>query len=101
MSFVGTSSLALEMAGSHTIQTRLSVTNGGTLSEPVTVDIAALPGGTASTPGDYTLTTTSVTFPAGSVDGTMRPVDLVVVSDEVLEENESVSFAIDAPRRWH
>ncbi|MFV2070918.1 MAG: Calx-beta domain-containing protein, partial [Pirellulales bacterium] len=97
ISFVGDSSLAIEVAGSHTVQTRLSVTNGGTLTEDVSVEILELSGTTATTPGDYELGNRTVTFAAGSADGETRPVEIELVSDEVLEDDEIISLGLAAP----
>ena len=94
IAFTGDSSLALEPAGNHRVDVRLTVTNDGTLSEDVTLDVVELPGGTALTPEDYTLQTTSITFPAGSRSGETRPIEMSVVSDDPAEEDETVFLGL-------
>jgi hypothetical protein len=94
VSFVDSSSVAIETAGSHGVRIRLSVSGGGTLGEDVTLDVASLPGGTATTPDDFVLEDTAVTFPAGSADGDVALVEIGVVADDVVEGDETVTLAL-------
>ena len=84
----------IEAAGSHSVNVKLQIGNGGTLSEAVTVNIVDLLNGTATSPADYTLTTTAVTFAAGSRDGDTRPVNLTTVVDSSLEQDETVNLRL-------
>jgi SdrD B-like domain/Calx-beta domain len=94
VSFSGPSSVVIEAMGDHAVDVVLDVTSGGTLSESVTVNVSDLLIGSAQTPQDYTLETTSVTFGAGSGDKSTRKVDLAVVVDEILEEEETVRLGL-------
>ena len=96
IAFVDSSSVAIETDGSHAVPIRLHVAGGGTLGEGVTVDIALLPGNTATAPEDFVLVNAAVTFPAGSADGDTALVEIAVVSDDAVEIDETV---ILAPRR--
>ena len=75
-----------------TLQAVLEV-SGGTLASEVSVDVAA--AGTASSPGDYGLDTTSVVFPAGSADGAVVDLSLTVVDDNLVEGDEQVILSLD------
>jgi hypothetical protein len=72
------------------VQVRLLIPGGGTLSEAVTVNIAA--AGTAQSGADYTLGVTSVTFAAGSGHLSTRDLPLTIVNDEVLETSETIEL---------
>lgn len=94
VSFAESSSVVIEAQGSHAVDVVLDITSGGTLSESVTVNVSDLLAGSAQTPQDYTLETSSVTFGAGSGDKSTRQVDLAVVVDEILEEKETVRLGL-------
>ena len=61
-----------------------TVTLTGGIQDAFTVDYATA-NGTAIAPGDYTITTGTVSFPAGSVSGTTRP--LQCLSRMTISEN--------------
>ncbi len=94
VSFTDNSSLAIESTGSHTLQTRLSVTGGGTLTEEVTVELSMLPGNTATTPEDFVLETSTIVFPAGSRDGAIGSIVMNIVTDDAREDDEQVGFEL-------
>lgn len=98
VSFVTTSSSAPEGTTPHTVQTVLDITSVGTgtpaLQGAVLVDVTQTPD-SATTPADYTLTTTSVTFPAGAVDGTTRLIDIAINDDGIDELAETFDLGID------
>jgi len=94
ISFVGASSVALESAGSHEVEVKLSVANGGTLSEDVTVNLTVDPSSTALAPDDYALSGTSVTFAAGSADGAIRRITIAAVADDVDESDELIRLGL-------
>lgn len=60
---------------------------------PISVDAA---GTTATSPDDYTLTTTSLTFAAGQVNQTL-PVAVTVQGDAVPEPDETVRLRLGTP----
>lgn len=97
VSFVAASSNAPEGTTPHTVQTVLDITSVGTgtpaLQGAVAVFVTQTPD-TATTPADYTLTTISVAFPAGSVDGANQPIDIAINDDGIdeLEETFDLSF---------
>ncbi len=92
ISFVNSSSLVIETGGRQNIDARLSVTNGGTLTEDVVVEVVLLPGATATTPDDFILSNTTLTFPAGSQDGDLQSVIIDVVDDEFKDPNETLTL---------
>jgi hypothetical protein len=61
-------------------------------SQAVTVPFTV--GGTAGSPGDYTITASPVTIPAGSTTGTIT---VTVVNDTVVEPSETVIVTLGAP----
>jgi hypothetical protein len=93
VAFAAATSTAIEPAGSHTVQVRLSLPAGGELARPVTINITNPAGGTAGT-GDFALTTTTVTFAAGSHNGDTKPVVLSLVNDGTMEPDETVNLAL-------
>lgn len=94
IAFESADSTAIEASGGHTVGLVLNVDNGGTLGVDVTVNVLDLVG-SAQTPADYTLNTTSVTFEAGSEDGDTRTADLTIAVDEVEEEDETVNLGLE------
>ncbi len=92
IAFVSGSSLVIETGGRQNIDAQLSVTNGGTLTEDVVVEVVVLPGATATTPDDYVLSNTTLTFPAGSQDGDIQSVEIDVVDDGLGDPNEQITL---------
>jgi len=90
--FAAATSSAIEVNGSHAIVVRLSIPGGGTLAKPVTINVSAS-GGTA-TSADYTLGTTTVTFPAGSADGAEQNVTVNLTDDGALEADETLVLSL-------
>jgi hypothetical protein len=93
IAFATATSTAIEAIGSHIVQVRLSLPAGGSLSQPVTVNITNPAGGTAGA-GDFTLTTTTLTFPAGNQNGATQSVALTLVSDGTMEPDETANLAL-------
>jgi hypothetical protein len=93
IAFAAASSTAIEATGNHTVQVRLSLPAGGSLTQPVTVNISNPAGGTAGT-GDFTLTTSTLTFPAGSQNGATQSIALTLVSDSTMEPDETANLAL-------
>ncbi len=99
LAFTPLSQNVAESVGDATTPVELLITGSGsvgatfTTENAVTVQITDTPG-TAANPADYTLTTSSLTFPAGTVSGTALNVTTAIVSDLVYEidENYSLSF---------
>lgn len=85
-----------ETAGSQAINLVLSIPGGGTLSNNVTIDVSDLTTGTAIGGGtDYTFTPNprTVTFPAGSIDGTViSTASMNITNDLIAELDETVNF---------
>lgn len=90
LSFDLEGSHAVEADASHDIAVRLD-TGGATLAVPVTVDIGDLLTGTAVASDDYSpLTTTTITFTAGSPNGSKQTIRLDLLDDLLAEGDESV-----------
>jgi hypothetical protein len=93
VAFATATSTAIEAAGNHTVLVRLSLPVGGELARPVTVNISNPTGGTAGA-ADYSLTTTTITFAAGSHDGDTLPVIVAVVNDGTTEPDETLNLTL-------
>ena len=78
----------------HLVDIVLSVPEGGTISDPVTVTIGEAETGTATSGEDYTLDITSVTFPSESGDGAVQQVSVSLLSDEAIEPGETIDLFI-------
>jgi hypothetical protein len=74
--------------------TTFTVTLTGNVQNSFTVDYATS-NGTAIAPGDYTaITTGTVTFPAGSVDGATQTFTVAILDDNLREPGETFSAAL-------
>ena len=94
--FANATSTVIEVTGSHSIDVRLSIPGGGTLDEEVTFSVVDALTGSAVTPGDFTLSTTSVTFAAGSSDGETQSVSFTIADDQTLEDDETVDVRVES-----
>lgn len=70
----------------------LSADNGVTTDE---VTASVMLSGTAVEASDYTLGSSSVTFPVGSVDGATQTLLLTIVDDSLFEGNETVEITLN------
>lgn len=79
----------------HTVVAILDISAVGTgtpaLGAAVSVGITQTPNG-ATTPEDYTLTTTSITFPAAANDGALQNIDVAIVNDGITEPDHDFSL---------
>ncbi len=95
ISFSDPASTTAAESGTHTTTVELSVPGGGNLVSDVTVDVIEDPTGTADA-ADYTLTTTSVTFAAGTADEATRNVNLAIATDDIDEGDETIDLSLAA-----
>ena len=85
-----TSSTGGEADSSHPISVKLSISEGGVLSDAVSVDVMDSGTGTATPDVDYVaFTPRTLTFPAGSSDGDTRSVELEIIDDDIFEGEET------------
>jgi large repetitive protein len=93
LAFATTTGTAGEDAGTYAVDVTLTVSGGGTLASDVTVDIADLLTGSATSGGsDYSFTSpTTLTFAAGSGDAT-QSATVTIVADTVTEGDETVDL---------
>ena len=83
------------MAGHRVAEVRLNILDGGVLSAPVTVEVTDVGAGNAVVNGDYSsFPPATLVFPAGSADGATQSLDLNVLSDTLLEDDETVVVQI-------
>ncbi len=94
VAFAQSTSSVLEADGTLNVPVRLSVTGGGSITQPISLNVVARSGGSASA-SDFTLATTSVTFPSGSVDGAVQNVRLVLAQDGLVEEAETILLGLE------
>lgn len=92
VSFGAASATVAENAGVIQIPVRLSAAS----SQAVTVQVAvATPGGTATSPSDYTFTTQTLTFPANST--ATQNATLTIVDDAAVESAETIILTLQNP----
>ena len=85
---------ATSSSGDESVSTvNLSVSLSGSYSQAVTVDYAAT-GGTAASPGDYSISGTQLTFDPGV---TSQNIVLTVVDDGDEESDETVELTLSGP----
>ncbi len=94
ISFISDSSVGVEVNRRLEIPVRLNVSAGGTILEPVTVRVIQRAGGTASS-ADFSLSTSTVTFPPGSSDGAIQNVVLTIADDNITENEETVILGLE------
>jgi hypothetical protein len=90
-SFAISNATAVSEGGSLTF----TVTKTGTTSSSYSVNYATTTGGTATSGTDYTATSGTLTFPAGST--TSLPVTVPTLTDSVVESPETVLVTLSAP----
>ncbi len=91
--FVTDASTVLEADGTLRIGVRLDVDAGGSISQAVSTQVIVRSGSTAEAE-DFVLQTATVTFPAGSTDGTVRDVVLTLTDDGLIEDAETIVLAL-------
>ena|GEM_PF-924239 len=82
-----------EADGVSQIQLTLFTTLGASLPSDATVDVV-LVGGSATDTVDFTFTPQTITFPAGSSNGTNRSVDVTIIDDGSQEGPETVVLGL-------
>jgi parallel beta-helix repeat protein len=96
--FDAASSSAPEPNTPHGVAVRLNIPGGGTLENPITVEVADTLGGTASLGLDYGFASpVTVTFSAGSGDGATESADITIVDEALLEGDETVLLILQNP----
>ncbi len=99
ISYSAPNSSAPETITPHSVTALLTLGGTGTgtpsIEEPVSVVITET-AGTATTPADYTLTTTSITFPAGSPNAATAPVSSGIVNDALIEGPHTFTLGLGA-----
>ncbi len=95
VSFQAPGSTVGEASTPHSVNALLTITAVGSgtasLSAPLTVAVTQTPG-TAATPADYTLSTPSVSFAAGSQSGATQPIAIAIVDDNISESDETFAL---------
>ena len=94
ISFVTASSVIIEEVNSHDVGVTIALVNGGMLSTEVAVDVIDTTGGTADSPEDYGFPSQTVLFPQGSEDGARVTVPLSIVTDDLLEGDETIALEL-------
>ncbi|MEZ6186092.1 MAG: Calx-beta domain-containing protein [Planctomycetota bacterium] len=85
-----------ESTAARSVAVRL--VTGAALVAPISVEVAALSTGTATSGTDYTaFTTTTVTFPTGSTDGSTQSVSVTPTQDSDVEAGETVLLGLQNP----
>ena len=95
VSFQNVSSATVdESVANHAVAIVLNLPNG-TLPSTVSVDVTDAGGGSATSASDYNaIGTATLTFPAGSVSGATQVFNLSVLTDGVVEGNETVNLQL-------
>lgn len=82
-----------ESANSYNVSVTLTTSDGGTLVNPITVDVTNLGTGSASG-SDYSFSTATLTFSAGSANGSTQSASLTVTADTDDESDETVNLGL-------
>ncbi len=99
VSFQAPTSTVGEATTPHSVNALLTITAVGSgtasLASPLTVAVTQTPG-TATTPADYTLSSTSVTFAAASQSAATQPIAIAIVDDVITESDETFTLGFGA-----
>ena len=91
-----TGSITEGNSGTSTYSATATLSNVGSLTFPVTVPVSVVATGTTATsPDDYTLATSTITFT--SATALSRPVNVTIVGDLLPEPNETVVLRLGTP----
>jgi endonuclease I len=90
-----TGSIAEGNTGTSAYTTTVTLADPGSLTFPLTVPVTVDAAGTATSPGDYTLATTQLTF--ASATALSQVVTVTVVGDLLPEPNETVILRLGTP----
>ncbi len=91
-----TGSITEGNSGTSTYSATATLTNPGSLAFPVTVPVAVVAAGTTATsPDDYTLATSTITF--ASATALSQPVRVTIAGDVLPEPNETVVLRLGTP----
>jgi endonuclease I len=88
-------SIAEGNSGTSTYTATVTLANPGSLTFPLTVPVTVDAASTATSPGDYSLATTQVTF--ASASALSHAVTVTVVGDVLPEANETVILRLGTP----
>lgn len=92
------SSTVDESSGAHAISVIMKVSSGGSITNPVNVDVIDAGTGSANSTLDYnTFGTQTVTFASGSNHNATQTVVIDVLDDSLYEGNESVNLQLVNP----
>ena len=92
---VASSEIGEDTESGHLVSVQLTIQGGGVLEEAVTVDVIDSGTGTATPEKDYlALTSESLTFPIGSVDGAIQSVMLEIIDDAIFEGDETIELEL-------
>lgn len=95
LNFASATSTVAENVTGGTLSIPVTITNASaTTATTVTVAVATA-GGTATSPADYTITTGTLTFAAGS--SANQNAVLTIVNDALVEGNETINLILSAP----
>lgn len=96
VAFAAASSTAAEAGGSASVNVVLTTADGNPTPSQTTVNFSTADG-TASSGSDYTASSGTLTFPAGSASGATQPVSVPILDDGVDEADETFTASLSAP----
>jgi hypothetical protein len=96
ISFVLASSHVAEGGGNAPAGVRLTTADGQPTTGPTSVDYASADG-TATAGADYTATSGTLSFPAGTPDGTIQPILVPILQDVLQESGETLTLTLSNP----
>ncbi len=93
-SFVDIASTIEETTSIFSVNVRLSVLSGLPLDKEVQINIIVNEGSTAELDIDYSLLTTVITFPTGSIDGAFQQIQISINDDDLVEGVEVLKLSL-------
>jgi hypothetical protein len=96
VSFTAASQTRAENAGPAPFSIVLTTPDGAATTGSVSVNYATAPG-TATAPGDYTITSGTATFPSGTASGTAQNFSVPLTNDTIPELTEAFTVNLSGP----
>lgn len=93
VSFADAGSTVAETDGVHEVSVVLTTTGGAILEQPLAVDVVVRSSSSADS-NDFTITTTRVTFPAGSSNGSSQIVRITLNDESLTEPTETIVLGL-------
>ena len=92
---VKNSDVVEDQTTNHSVLVKLIIPHGNTLNEDLHINVRDTQTGSAQTDIDYSFSSVQLTFPRGSEDGAILPIEIEVQEDIIQEIHETVALEME------